>query len=93
MFFTITPVLSGPVYLVCQNTFRIIGGTFFEALYRFNQAGALVVCLERYFFDTPVALTVKAEIKFCLKFNRRLDFSPDIRPEPWLWDAYNTVSH
>ena len=93
MFLAIAPVFPGPVYLICQNTFRIITGTLSESFYCFNQAGALVVCLERYFFDTPITFAVKTEIKFCIKFNRCFDLASDDRPEPWLRNTYNAVLH
>ena len=74
MFLAIAPVFPGPVYLICQDPFQIITGTLSESFYCFNQAGALVVCLERYFFDTPITFAVKTEIKFCTKFNSCLTF-------------------
>ena len=73
MFLAIVPGFPGPVYLICQDPFQIITGTLSESFYCFNQAGALVVCLERYFFDTPITFAVKTEIKFCTKFNRCFD--------------------
>ena len=70
MLFAITTVFPGPVYLICQDTFWIITGTLFEAFDCYNQAGALVVCLERYFFEAPITFAVKTENKLCAKFNR-----------------------
>ena len=61
MFRAIAPVFPGPVYLICQNTFRII--TF----------------------------AVKAEIKFCTKFNRCFDLTSDDRPELWPRNTYNAM--
>ena len=91
MLFAITPVFPGPVYLICQDTFWIITGTLFEAFYCFNQAGALVVCLERYFFEAPITFAVKTEIKFCAKFNRCFDLPSDNRSKLWLRNAYNAM--
>ena len=93
MLFAIAPVFPGSVYLIGQDTFRIITGTLFETFYCFDQTGALVVCLERYFFDTPLAFAVKAEIEFCTKFNRCFDLPSDNRSKPWLPDAYDTMLH
>jgi len=46
MLLAIAPVFADPVYLIYQNTFRIITGTLFETFYRFIQVGTLVVFLE-----------------------------------------------
>ena len=93
MLFTIVPVLSGSVYLICQYTVRIITCALLEAFHRFYQAGALVVCFERYFFDASISFTVKTQIKFCTKFNRGFYFPSDNRTKPRLRDAYNTMFH
>lgn len=93
MLLAIAPVFPGSVYLICQDTFRIITGTFFETFDCFNQTSTLVVCLERYFLDTPITFAVKAEIKFCTKFNRRFDLTSNNRLNPWLLNAYNAMLH
>ena len=64
-----------------------------EAFHCFYQAGTFIVCFERNFFNTPISLTVKAQVKFCTKFNGHFGFPPDDRTKPGLRNTYNAVFH
>ena len=78
MSFAVPAVIVCPVYLVCEDPFRIVPGTLPEALHGLLQGGPLVIGAKGYLLNPPIALRVQALASMTISMVVRLPSSTNV---------------
>lgn len=89
--FAVPAVIARLVYLVCEDSFRIVPGALPEALHSLLQGSPLVIGVKGYPLNSPIALRIQAQIEFGTELHRGRGLAPDYGAQPWLADAHDAA--
>ena len=91
MFPAVCKVVSVPIDLICQNTFRIISCSLKIPFHGYNENITFAIGIKRQLLYPGHSFFVKTQIRFCSKFHWCTRLSTDNRTDVRLADADNPV--